>query len=514
VSRVLRRLVVLVGLLLPLCVLLAPAASAHPLGRFTVNHYNGLTLHPNRLGVHAVVDSAEIPTFQTRSEVDTDGDRAISDPEARAYATARCDRLSRAVSATVDGETLRFTVRSAAVSYPPGEAGLPTTRLTCELTASADLDEPAIVTFTDSFQPDRIGWREITATGEGVRLQSSPVPKKSVSDQLRNYPADLLQDPLKQLSVQLEVEPDGSAIGADQRDLTTGRDGTGSLLERLSDRFSRFVGTVELTPIVGVLALLLSLVLGASHAALPGHGKTVIAAYLAGRSGTARDALIVGGTVTATHTAGVLVLALLLSAFATLAGESVLGWLGVTSGLLVIVIGALLLRSALQARQAGGAGSTDDSSLALVRAGDRDNGHMYGHGHMHGHGHGHDHGHRNGMPVGADPLSRPMLFGMGVAAGLVPSPTALLVLLATIGFGRTWFGVLLVFGYGVGMAGTLTAVGLLLVNFRGRIEHKLSQVNAARTMRRIIAAAPALTAVLVLAVGIGIATRGILQVIQ
>ena len=303
-SRVLRRLVVLVGLLLPLCVLLAPAASAHPLGRFTVNHYNGLTLHPNRLGVHAVVDSAEIPTFQMRSEVDTDGDRAISDPEARAYATARCDRLSRAVSATVDGETLRFTVRSAAVSYPPGEAGLPTTRLTCELTASADLDEPAIVTFTDSLQPDRIGWREITATGEGLRLPDSPVPARSVSAVLRNYPVDLLDDPLDIRQVTLETVPGGAtATGPGVPAIETGIGPLDWMTGWVDSQFTSLVG-LDLTPLIGGLAVLMSVVLGAAHAMLPGHGKTVMAAYLAGTRGTRRDAQLVGVTVTVTHTGG------------------------------------------------------------------------------------------------------------------------------------------------------------------------------------------------------------------
>jgi ABC-type nickel/cobalt efflux system permease component RcnA len=101
---------------------------------------------------------------------------------------------------------------------------------------------------------------------------------------------------------------------------------------------------------IGFLAVLLSLILGASHAALPGHGKTVIAAYLVGRRGTSRDAVVVGATVTLTHTAGVLVLGLLLSLSSVLAGESVLRWLGIASGLLIAGIGVVLLRSAARKR--------------------------------------------------------------------------------------------------------------------------------------------------------------------
>ncbi|MDQ3988731.1 MAG: High-affinity nickel-transporter [Actinomycetota bacterium] len=497
-SRVLRRLAVLVGLVLPLGVLTAPTASAHPLGRFTVNHYNGLTLHPNRLDVHAVVDSAEIPTFQSRPEVDTDGDRAISDPEASAYVTAQCDRLSRAVSATVDGEPLRFAVRSAAVSYPPGEAGLPTTRLTCELSAVADLGDAATVTFTDSFHEDRIGWREITAVGEGLRLPDAPVPARSVSDVLRNYPVDLLDNPLDIRRVTLETVPgEATAAGPNVPAVETGIAPLDRLASWVDRQFTRLVGP-ELTPLVGGLAVLLSLVLGAAHAVLPGHGKTLIAAYLAGRRGTTRDALIVGGSVTVTHTATVLVVGLLLYAVTSLLGEDVIGWLATVSGLLVTAIGAALLRSALRSRRGG---KVDTPEPVLVGAG-------HGHGHGHGHGDGHGHGHGHGLAPGGR-LDRSTLFGMGVAAGLVPSPSALVVLLAAVGLSQTWFGIVLVLGYGIGMAATLTAVGLLLVRLRDQLEHRLAHGWSNERLARLAAAMPVLTAVLVLVVGLGLAARGV-----
>ncbi|MFF7442089.1 hypothetical protein [Streptomyces sp. NPDC008122] len=146
------------------------------------------------------------------------------------------------------------------------------------------------------------------------------------------------------------------------------------MLNRVSAVFDKLVGSRELTVPVGLLALLLAIVLGASHAAMPGHGKTIMAAYLAGRRGTPRDAVTVGATVTLTHThtAGVLALGLALPTH--LAGETVLTWLGLASGLLVTAIGIQLLHSALRGR-----------------------GHHHshhGHGH-HGHGH-HDHSHDHG----------------------------------------------------------------------------------------------------------------------
>ena len=233
--------------------------------------------------------------------------------------------------------------------------------------------------------------------------------------------------------------------------------------------------------------------LGASHAALPGHGKTIIAAYLAGRRGTAMDAVTVGATVTVTHTAGVLVMGLLISVSATLASEDVLRWLGVASGLLIAVIGVVLLRSAIRQR------STVPDFLepelepepALVGAG-----HGHGHGHNHGHGHGH------GMRFG-----RASLIGMGVAGGLVPSPSALIVLFGAINLGRTWFGVLLVLAYGVGMAAMLTAAGLILIKLRDRLDHLVIANRLRRHTRRLAALTPILTAALVLVVGLGLTIR-------
>ena len=326
----------------------------------------------------------------------------------------------------------------------------------------------------------------------GVSLPGSPVPARSISDELRTYPENLLADPLEVRDVTLQAVPDGGTAAPTAATLQTG---IGPLDRAVSWADRQFTGLVrvDLTPVLGVLAVLVSLALGTAHALLPGHGKTLIAAYLAGRRGTTRDALIVGSTVTVTHTAGVLVVGLLLYTFASLLGEDVIGWLGLVSGLLVAAIGVALLRSALRARRV----EVPVAEPALVGA---------GHGHEHGHGHGHGHGH---VIAAGGRLDRSTLFGMGVAAGLVPSPSALVVFLGAINFSRTWFGVLLVLGYGLGMAGTLTLVGLLLVRLRDRLEHTLARARADERLTRLAASIPVVTALLVLVVGLGLALRGL-----
>jgi nickel/cobalt exporter len=462
----------------------AAPASAHPLGNFSVNQALALDLHPTRVRVAAVVDLAELPTLQERA--------AVAAESGVGYNARACDALAHDVAVRVNGHRLGWTVRPTGFEYRPGNAGLQTTRITCALEANTDLAVPSTVDVANGYRADRIGWRELTATGHGVHPVDPPIPARSVSDGLRTYPTDLLGSPLDQRSARFRVEPGdgiaalGPATQANRGDPVSGWvAGADRVLERL-------VGG-RLTPLVGLLAVVLALALGAGHAALPGHGKTVMAAYLAGRQGRPRDALVVGATVTLTHTGGVLVLGLLLTTAAGLAGEVVLGWLGIASGILVAAVGVAMLAAALRRRTPGHHHHNHDNHHGPS--------HDHHHGPSHDHHHSHDHSHDH-HPHSAGRNRRLGLIGMGVAGGLVPSPSALVVLLGAIGLGQTAFGVLLVIAYGVGMAGTLTAAGLLLIRLRDRFS-----ARPRRTLTRLARLAPASSAALVLCVGLGLASR-------
>lgn len=445
-----RWLLVIPAAVVALLALPSTPASAHPAGSLSVNQYLGVTLRPDRVVAAAVVDFAEIPTLQNKQ-------------------APACSPVASAISLTVDGGPLVWTVTASEFGYDEGSAGLRTSRLTCALEAPATLDRPAEVTVSNTYAADRIGWREMTAVGEGVRIVGSPLPTTSISDELRAYPADPLASAPDVRSATLRVEPgDGTAesgAAAERPD-----DG---LLTRwaaaLERRFQELAGGPRLTPTVGLLAVLLALVLGAGHAALPGHGKTVLAAYAAAERRRIRDALAVGATVTLTHTGGVLIVGLLLSTSSALAGDRLLGYLGIVSGAVVVAVGAGMIVGARRHRR---------------------------HHHHHGHGHDHDHDHHH--------HGRMSLAGIGIAGGLVPSPSAIVVLLAAIGLGRTWFGVLLVLAYGIGMAGTLTAVGIALVALRRRLGR---MPRLPRVTSRLSRAAPAGTAALVMVVGVGVAAR-------
>ena len=379
-------------------------AQAHPLGNFTVNHYDHVQFFPDRVEVTAVVDRAEIPTAQRLQTLAPDGS-----PTAEQLATAAatdCVALAAAVQVTVDGGALTWTVQETAMETRPGAGGLPTLRLTCGFTADAALDRPARVAVTDTFLGDRVGWREMTADGEGVRLIESPVPVTSVTDELRQYPENLLASPADVRSFVVATEP-GQNIGAGTAITPDDGDPLSSALAALDRRLDDLIGDRSLTPVVGTLAVLLAVLLGTGHALLPGHGKAVMAAYLAGRRGRPRDALTVGATVTATHTAGVLLLGLALSLSSSLAGDQVIRWLGVGSGLLVAGIGLFMLRGAwtvwgdraptapvvavLPEPVLAGALPLSGSREAVDTAPRPDHAHAHAHGHDHAHDHDHDH---------------------------------------------------------------------------------------------------------------------------
>ncbi|MGW4994799.1 nickel/cobalt transporter [Streptomyces mirabilis] len=508
----------------------ASAAPAHPLGNFTVNYHTGVTLRPDRIDAKVIVDRAEISTLQERARIDTDHDGAVTPDEARVYAKTACSALARQLRATVAENAIGWTPISSGLTYERGQAGLKTSRLTCTATARAALSRPVDIGIRTDYDTRRIGWREMTVRGDGVRITGTDLPAVSPTDELRHYPLDPAASPLDQHTAQLHCRPGTTTATAPGRTPLPGPGWLTGMLGRTSAVFDSLVGARQLTVPIGLLALLLALILGASHAMLPGHGKTIMASYLAGRRGTRRDAVTVGTTVTFSHTAGVLVLGLALPAATHLAGETVLTWLGAASGAIVSGIGLWLLATALRNKP-------------------QHSHHHHGHGHHHHDNDDHDHhGHSHlipqrraphtphasksaqhatvaTLPTSPDtaevahthhhpeprPTGRAGLIGMGIAGGLVPSPSALVVLLGAVALGRTAFGVLLVFAYGLGMAATLTLVGLLLVRLRGRLEARITHSSSShhRAVRLLSLLGPTATALLVIAVGLGLTARAV-----
>jgi nickel/cobalt transporter (NicO) family protein len=513
-SRFPRRVAVLVVLAAALLAAGAAPAAAHPLGNFTVNLYSGLRVQPDRLVVDHVLDMAEIPAFQTRQAIDGDHDGRVGDAEATAWRDRECQRLAAGLRASLDGRTLRLAATGpATLTFPRGTGGLSTLRLECVMAA------PLLVrrgghdlAYADANLPGRVGWREITAVGDGATLEAADVPTGSPSGRLTAYPEDQLRSPLDRRQAALRFHRGGARAGAATAPgapVATGRRG----VDRATAAFTALVAERRFTLGFGAVAVLLAVVLGAAHALAPGHGKTVMAAYLVGLRGSLRQAITIGATVTVTHTAGVLLLGLLLTASRAVASERIYPWLGLASGLLVAAVGAALVARALT-----GSRHRHDHHHGPAVHGHEPAGYgqaVAGRDHRHpGHDHGpagHDHG-PPGQEAGlaGRPLGRRGLVALGLAGGLVPSPSAVVVLLGGIAIGHAWFGVALVLAYGIGMAATLTGIGLLLAHARSRVDRRLagSAGSLLATAGRLL---PVATAAVITVVGLALAAQGAAQ---
>ncbi len=485
----------------------APAA-AHPLGNFTSNVAAGVTVTATGVETQLVVDLAEIPALQTKQRIDTDDDGEPSKDEQTSYRTSTCAEMSEQLFLSLDGKALSQRTASSRLSFPPGQAGLTTLRLECEFVTATVITEEAVLEVRSTAFTDRVGWREITIAGDRMTISDSNVAATSPSATLTKYPEAKLQSPLRQESAKATVRPGGPALD------TADDDGPIVPLPRGIDAptraFTSFVGRQDLNVGVGLAAFALSLVLGAIHALAPGHGKTVMAAYLVGQKGSPRQAAVLGLTVTATHTLGVLALGIAIAASKIITPERLYPYLGVISGLLLAAIGANLLRNARRARRALRPPPPHDHS---------DHGHDdHDHDHHDEHEHEHDeddgwHAHGGGMHrhapiVPGQPLTWSSLLALGFVGGFLPSPSAVVVLLGAIALGRAWFGVLLVIAYGLGMAGTLMAAGLLLVRARGVLERRLHRVldrNGSRVLNTLL---PFGTALVIIVVGLVLAAQG------
>ncbi|GAA3778585.1 hypothetical protein GCM10022403_011590 [Streptomyces coacervatus] len=547
---------------------LAPSASAsaHPLGNFTVNRYDGLVAAPGKLRVDHVEDLAEIPATQAKPDI-----KRLGMTE---WARERCAKAADGSKVTVDGRAATLTVGSSRAQLRPGQAGLNTLRVECRLTAPLPKGDTVALGFHSAGATSGPGWREITARGDRMTLTATDVPKTSVSQELTSYPKELLSSPADTSSASLRVRPGGPALVEEERNAPAA-----SVLPRGADRWTQALNNLvarhHLTVGFAALSLLIAIVLGAMHALAPGHGKTLMAATAAARGGRARlkDVMPLAASVTVTHTLGVVALGLLVTA-GSAAAPSVITWLGIASGVMVICAGATLVRRAWRNRGPGhghthdhGHGHTHDHdhphphgpgghththeaeepaerALVLVAAhtetaaatAEADtHTHSPGHTHDHDHDHPHSHDHNHSHTHHADhthphPHSdtvehthggfththsiAPTLRGtilLGFAGGLVPSPSAVVVLVGAAALGQAWFGLLLVVAYGVGLALTLTAAGFAVVKLGTGMNRVLDRRPRWTTHPMAVLirrTAPLGSAFLVVALGVGLVLKG------
>jgi nickel/cobalt exporter len=474
--------------------------TAHPLGNFSISHYMAMRVAPDALMLRYLIDMAEIPTFQEIQ--DTKIVPQEGHPSLPAYLVQRVQRLREGLMLELNGRPLPLSSEASEVIFPPGAGGLPTLKLRILLRAPLEGESALTVhelRYRDTNFPGRVGWKEIIVTGEqGITIVSSTVPEQDRSYELADYPTDLLNSPPQDVEARVRfarpvLAPGLAAVGASpgsmpgalqsqlpsppltlalpQRgggmitaDAVQARiEPAGLVVNRQTtprSSFTELVTTPQLGLGIVLVAMAVAMGLGAFHALEPGHGKTVVAAYLVGSRGTAWHAMMLGLTVTVTHTAGVYLLgAVTLFASRYMVPERLYPWLGVASGLIIAGLGC---------------------SLFLRRYVGANHGHAHEHGHGHSHAHGHHHAHGPGeehAPAYAQPayphhshhhhvqstVSPRELVALGVTGGIVPCPAALVVLLSALSLNRVGFGLLLIVAFSIGLAAVLIAIGILMV---------------------------------------------------
>ena len=513
------------------CFTFVPAVWAHPLGNFTVNQYTALHISREAIVIDYVLDMAEIPAFQEISFFDANGNGQADASEAQAYHAPKCAWILPNMSLRLNGQPVNITLKSSAVEFPAGVGGLPTLRLTCEFHAPlASSTENISLSFSNSAYPEQPGWKELLVIPDGVKIQGEYV-STSLSKRLTEYPQDLLSDPLKQMQVDVEIIP--GALPA-QSNFPATTQSSLTPLDR-NDAFTRLILLEELTVSTVLIALFISVLWGAMHAMTPGHGKTIVGAYLVGSRGTVKHALYLGLTTTITHTLGVFALGLItLFAAEYVVPERLFPWITLLSGLFVVGIGVNLFLQRFKSSSLSSWLGTlaakrvrlqpayspslqriqiqDTNPKRFVMTTTHEHGHEHVHPHVHDHAHDHHHDHHEHHHVHSDHSHTPpeaitwrSILALGVSGGLLPCPSALVVLLGAIALNRIGFGLILVFAFSLGLAGALTAIGILFI-YAGKIFERFPSSG------KLLGVLPVFSALFISLIGLGILYRAWLEI--
>jgi ABC-type nickel/cobalt efflux system permease component RcnA len=471
------------------------------MGNFSISHYAGIKLAATEIELRYLLDMAEIPTFQELQDSGLTPEAAPSILEG--YLARKAESLKDNLYLEVNGQRLVLVTSSRDLLFLPGAGGLPTMKLGILYRASLTTAMPPAwhrVLYRDENFLERAGWKEVVAVpGPGVVLASSSVPEQDRSRQLADYPTDMLNSPPQTLEAQLVFGVDqptvpvglhsprppstrapSSGMGHERASLVPPKGGNAVLgtpqvdgpelalqptrQETRRDAFSDLIGVKQTGVGVFILAALVAATLGAFHALEPGHGKTVVAAYLVGSRGTAWHAVLLGLIVTASHTAGVYLLGgVTLYASRYVVPERLYPWLGVISGVTIAGLGFFLFlrRYAESAHR-----HRHDHEHVHAHPDASVTDHAFSHHELeHGHG-GHHHHHY--VPTRSGVASLRELLALGITGGIVPCPAALVVLLSAVALRRVGFGLFLIVAFSVGLAAVLIAIGMLMV-YAGRL---------------------------------------------
>jgi nickel/cobalt exporter len=481
-ARTLRVLAVAAGAVLSQFIAV-PAATAHPLGNFTVNRASRILVRPDAVTVAYAIDMAEIPTYQELPSIDADADGAASPTELAGWARSEARAILPGVVLRIDDRAIPLTAGASTATLIPGQAGLDTLRF--ETTFTGDLDrQDGSVSYVDRNADDgRIGWKEVTSLGDGVELSGSTVPSISPSDGLHGYPQDMLLSPLDVSSMSATFAVTGPATG-----IAAGWTASDGSARRPQGEPAGFAGVLagRGLPLL-LLGLLIAFGFGAWHALLPGHGKTLMAGAMVGAGARPRQALIVATAVASMHSAAGIALGVAVVALQrTFRPEVLYPWLGTLSGLAAVGVGIYLIRSRWVAWR-------------HQRDHGRDHVSDEGHDPLHRHANAHEHHAGQSLMREDGRLSKKGIATLAIAGGALPAPSALLAMLAAIQVHRVAYGLALVGMFSAGLAAALLGVGVGALRARDALVRRASD--------RVARAIPLFSAALIVVAGLVVAAR-------
>ncbi len=463
------------------------AASAHPLGNFTVNHLTRITSSEGRLDFAYTVDMAEIPSYSVLRSLD-----AGAKPDAAkldTWAATTAAQIGSQMTLSVDGHAVTPALQTSTARTFAGASGLRTIYLQAHYTAAVASGAHQIA-YTDGYAKDHIGWRDIVIGGEAEPTSA-----------LRVYPAAVIGSPRDRSARSIAMQPDGTLV-ASTNDVVAPTAAAGPALGKMDAvdaAFKNLLTTGAKNPLVILIALLISIALGALHAFEPGHGKTLLAVSLVGARATVKQAVILASALTIAHTIGVIAIAVVVL-FLTrwIVPEAIFPWVQFLSGLFICIIAAQAFAKQIVLRR----------PRAHVHAHTHDHAHPHDHPHDHALQADHHHGDLDDLEhaklhqiPGTAPLSFRTAVATAMTGNLIPCPAATIVLLSAITLNRVAFGLLLVVAFGVGLALVLTGVGIAVVRGSALIAANPRFERAARE-------GPLVTSVVISIIGAVIVAQG------
>ena len=431
-------------------------AAAHPMGNFSVSHYTNFVLTQQGVEITYVLDLAEVPAYTLLRDWKLTASSAKSELDLKAAEQAKT--WAQGLEFRSGGKIGLPVMRSASIQVRNGSDGQPTARLTSvfSLTAASPLE------FEDHNYADRNGWKEIVIGDSGSNR----------SHGLTQYPADALSSAPQEVRARIEWNAgvgnvDARLIPVEQPPAVPPPAASTSTAATRTPTRNDFLSRLLARQEIGwgwlFLGLVVAFGLGGAHALEPGHGKTLVAAYLVGSRGTMKHAALLGAMVTFTHTISVFLLGLAMLALSkSVVPDRVIRILEAVSGLSIVIIGAVMLVHRLRSLRTHAAPHHhhhDHSHAHDHHVHDHSHPHTHDHHHHHAHDHG-PHGHSH-LPEGE--ITAGSLIALGVTGGLVPCPAALVIMLAAIAFGHVGAGLILLIAFSLGLAAVLMGIGMMVL---------------------------------------------------